>query len=774
MTSPPPDLGERFGEGRRAALSLDEQRAMALVSRALFGKQAADPLLLGRYEVHERLGSGGLGVVYRAWDPLLQRPAAVKLLRLDAETDTASSGGGQTHLRESRRIARVEHPGVVKVFASGSVRADNTVYVVMEFLPGGTLEGWLAAAPRTTEEVLDKFEQAARALSAAHAAGILHRDFKPANVMLDATGRVRVVDFGTHGTPGYMSPEQERGEVLDERADVYSLCVSLREALGTQAVSGTLADAVLRGADKDRGARQPNVDALLPVLRRPRRTYGPMLVAAGVVAALGFGLGSADEETCVVPELPQAEELAAPLRANADAFVESWNASAPVFCEADRKLARECLETARVQWQGTLTAISTAPDAPGALLLLDGLALPEGCRGPNPPFEPPETAMDATFRSLRLEIQASQRLGTWAVAGPRLLQQLVEMRGAALVTGNRRVESGTAIYLGVFEQRAGNVDNARRLYREAYVLAVHGHDAVMEFHAADRLSYAVGAFFADADGAAQWMERAREATTRREDPSAQAELLLLEGTFAASTGAFEEAVAFFDAAEQEFTEDTSLVSWEQLYSGRGDAKRSAGMLEEAVEDYERVLDKLSALPRNSLNFAYTLQGLGGALILLGRLDEAEVALTRLRDAMLEQQPDSPDVAAVRFNLSQIYSARGEHQAAITELLQVQERFEAFGGPEHPGATGARSSLAEQYEALGQLEDARREAEAALRWNVPPEYAGGAQLVLARLEIAQGSTQEARDRLAALIDEPRTPPEAREAAALLVKSLSESP
>lgn len=770
MSDAPQALGPTFEGGRRAKLSLDEQRAKALLARRLFGTDAAKPVVLDRYEVHERLGSGGLGVVYRAWDPVLERVAAVKVLRADAEGDIAASGGARVHLRESRRVAGLVHPGVVRVFASGAIPADDVVYVVMEFLPGGTLEAWLAAAPRELEEILDKFQQAASALQAAHAAGILHRDFKPANILLDGDGHVRVVDFGTHGTPGFMPPEQERGEPIDERADVYALCVSLRTAVGRRRLSWRLDEALRWGTQPLAASRCPNVEPLLRALV-PKRSRAPLVVGLGLLGALGLQLATANaQESCSPPQLEHPESLADDLREHAETFVDSWNASASVFCQDAAEPQQQCLETARVHWRTVLAAIAAAPDAADAFLVLDGLPNPRSCDDGDGLDVSVQTALDTSFKSLRLEIEASQHLGTWAEHGALLLDRVRGIREAALASGNRRVEAGAALYLGVFEQRAGHADVADRLYRDAYHLAIRGEDAVMAFHAADRLSYSAAAFLGDAFAAELWMERAREAAGRREDPPAEAELLMLEGRFAGSAGSYKAAVTFYDQAEQSFSEDTSLASWEQLYSGRGDAKQALGDLEAAAEDYERVFEKLAGVSRNSLIFTHALQGLGSALLMLGRLDEAEDVQVRLRDAILAQQPDSPDLAAVRFNLSQIYSARGAHAAALRELEMVRERFEAYGGPEHPGATAARSAMAEQHEALGNTEQARREAEAALRWNVPQQYAGGAHLVLARFEISTGSKQAARDRLNALIEHPETLPEASAAAVELLQGL----
>jgi serine/threonine protein kinase len=215
---------------------------------------------LGRYVIIDLLGSGGMGVVYTAYDPDLDRRVALKLLRPDRGPSWGETGRLRL-LREAQAIARLSHPNVIAVYDAGSF--GDQVFVAMEFIEGGTLRQWLEERP-PWREVLDRFLLAGRGLAAAHAAGLVHRDFKPDNVLLSRDGRVRVMDFGLArpigepsrmeewrapagsggnlaspltqwgealGTPGYMAPEQLRGEASDARSDQFSFCVSLYEAL---------------------------------------------------------------------------------------------------------------------------------------------------------------------------------------------------------------------------------------------------------------------------------------------------------------------------------------------------------------------------------------------------------------------------------------------------------------------------------------------------------------------------------------------------------------
>ncbi|MEZ4403257.1 MAG: serine/threonine-protein kinase [Kofleriaceae bacterium] len=212
---------------------------------------------LSRYLVLEELGAGAMGVVYKAHDPELGRMVAIKLVH------AGSSPARSTRLlREAQAIARVAHPNIVAIYDVGLV--EDQVFIAMEYIEGQRLRDWMAAGPRTLRETIAVFEQCARGLAAAHDAGLVHRDFKPENVLLGVDGRVRVVDFGlvrwaedddgppiteagilaldqsitpagaAVGTPRYMSPEQIRARPVGAAADQFSYFVCLYEAVTGQ------------------------------------------------------------------------------------------------------------------------------------------------------------------------------------------------------------------------------------------------------------------------------------------------------------------------------------------------------------------------------------------------------------------------------------------------------------------------------------------------------------------------------------------------------------
>ena len=157
---------------------------------------------VGRYQVLHRLGHGAMGEVFEVYDPQLDRRSALKLLRPGLHARATKM---KRMRREAEALAQVSHPNVVQVLDVGDV--DGAVYLVMEYIDGTSFDVWLGAQKRTDREVLDVMVAAGRGLVAAHAAGVIHRDFKPQNVMVGADGQVKVVDLGLAKLCGDAGPE---------------------------------------------------------------------------------------------------------------------------------------------------------------------------------------------------------------------------------------------------------------------------------------------------------------------------------------------------------------------------------------------------------------------------------------------------------------------------------------------------------------------------------------------------------------------------------------
>jgi tRNA A-37 threonylcarbamoyl transferase component Bud32 len=312
------------------------------------GEPARVDATVGKYRLDHLIGAGGMGLVWAAFDPDLERPVALKLLRVESAEQTMRT----RLLREARAMAKLRHPNVVTVFEVGTDKGRD--YIAMELVEGGTLDEWLQTKPARTQ-IIAALVAAGRGLAAAHAAGVVHRDFKPHNVLRGKDEHIYVTDFGLArgqieegpeivtmalpvtestsrrlrdeildspltqtgvliGTPAYMAPEQFTGGVPDPKSDQFAFCVTAWQALtGERPFRGKsvaeleaavktgagklVADltppmrAVLeRGLDPEPGRRWPSMEALLEALvaaDKPakRRWVLPMLAGLAVAAA---------------------------------------------------------------------------------------------------------------------------------------------------------------------------------------------------------------------------------------------------------------------------------------------------------------------------------------------------------------------------------------------------------------------------------------------------------------------------------------------------------
>ena len=311
-----PDGTTRTADGPRRPLSCEDSvvptdqsvadqtaETMLLRQRRPADRSLERGVMIGRYLVIDRIGAGGMGVVYRAYDPELDRRIAIKLLHISPSAGKSSSRPRARLLREAQALAQLSHPNVIAIHDVGTY--DDDVFIAMELVDGRTLRKWIKGIKPEQQQIVDVFVAAGRGLAAAHGSGLIHRDFKPDNVIVGDDGRVRVLDFGlaraidmaTHdelsgdddsdadtdadadadananaatgdsntpltnsrsqlaapltvaghllGTPAYMAPEQHLGLAVDDKADQFAFCVSLYEALyGVRPFPGKTRDAL--------------------------------------------------------------------------------------------------------------------------------------------------------------------------------------------------------------------------------------------------------------------------------------------------------------------------------------------------------------------------------------------------------------------------------------------------------------------------------------------------------------------------------------------------
>ncbi len=354
----------------RAYGSRDEEKAGGGSSvshgRIVEGLQRSSALapgtMVGRYVVEQWIGEGAAGVVYAAHDPELDRRVALKLLQSTVD----SEGVRSKLLREARAMAKLAHPHVVGVYDAGSF--GEHVFLAMEFVDGATLRTWVRDAAPGKREILSAFLDAGRGLAAAHAVGLVHRDFKPENVLRTKDGQAKVGDFGlafptdagranaesprlvggipggapaqnrsrsvssVAGTPAYMAPEQALGRTPDARSDQFSFCVALYEALsgahpfgvGSDEPRGTSRSRTLspRGVPSriqpvvDRGLRlspderYPSMDGLLDDLANAAAPPSRRVLQAAALLVMLVGVGAIYARASSTPSLAPVAQAA--------------------------------------------------------------------------------------------------------------------------------------------------------------------------------------------------------------------------------------------------------------------------------------------------------------------------------------------------------------------------------------------------------------------------------------------------------------------------------
>ncbi|MCX4240847.1 serine/threonine-protein kinase [Paraliomyxa miuraensis] len=567
----------------------------AQVGAALFGDDAA-PLKIGRYEVLETLGMGGMGVVYAAWDESLGRRVALKLL---PGKHVGSTRERARLAREAQALAKLSHPNVVHVYEVGE--HEHGVFVAMELVEGVSLREWQLRATRTPEELVEVYLQAGRGLAAAHRAGLVHRDFKPANVLVGNDGRVRVVDFGLAqgpglaaattsgtgrtlsvppqspvtrtgalaGTPAYMAPEQIAGHEADARADQFSFCVALYEALagcrpfgvgalrlasepgvpprptrGARRIPLLLDRALRRGLAIEPSRRFLDMDALLRAIearaiwrRRAWSLGGP--IALGLFAAWLGSQGaspepSVTESACETPTHGPAVEWNArkaaveaaivgtgkPFAAKAwesvnrrlGAHARQWSDAHVRACREDHEPERaraitQCLDRDAIRFAAVLAELERTDEVTIANVepVLDSLASVESCLDPMISRGP---VLDSETSGAMLE--RLERARTLATAGRdrEADAELVTLLGPSLQTTSGSLRAEIQLLHGRVLTRLERYDAAWEVLTQAQA-------------AASKDEHEVQAILAQVDLADQ-LERAQSA----EDLARQASALI--------------------------------------------------------------------------------------------------------------------------------------------------------------------------------------------------------------------------------------------------------
>ncbi|HUS27319.1 MAG TPA: CIA30 family protein [Kofleriaceae bacterium] len=446
--------------------------------------------VIDRYILIDVIGSGGMGIVYAAYDPRLDRKIALKVLRPDRDGDERRA----RLMREAQALAQLRHPNVVAIHDAGET--DGQVFVAMELVEGTTLREWLRAERRDWRGIIAMFLQALHGLAAAHAAGIVHRDFKPDNVLI-GDGRAQVADFGLAitattsgelaGTPAYMSPEQRRGDVLTSASDQYSFCVALKDALSGTRPPARITAALERGMAPAPADRHVSMEALARALRwRSPIRIPAIITGAACIGLAGFAalsstrseagptcsVESAEAKLASVWDREQVKQLVlatnsanapailASIEQKVDAYGNAWIAERTDACAAtyvrgeqsperlDQRNA--CLDTRLQELATRITAlrdISAANLATGPAIF-DDLVSPSACSSRASlahESAPPSMGAVSTFDdgSLASRFGAGWAVSTDVIMGGHSTGKLSVVDGGANGTPNALEITGT-------------------------------------------------------------------------------------------------------------------------------------------------------------------------------------------------------------------------------------------------------------------------------------------------------------------------------------------
>jgi tetratricopeptide (TPR) repeat protein len=665
-------------------------------------------LLAERYVVEAPLGAGGMGIVYAARDLELDRRVAIKLVR-----PRVDDGAGRARMaHEARMMAKLRHPNIVTVFDIGTV--DDRIFLVMELVEGGTLAAWLRARPRSWREIADVFLKALAGLAAAHAAGFVHRDFKPENVLIGSDGAVRVTDFGlarivdepagtpasgeralrdepptasvaVSGTPGYIAPEILRREAYDARADQFSLCVALHVALfggrpgvDRPAVEGArparvprwLARIVQRGLAPDPALRWPSLAVMAHAIERRLRPRHRALYAAA--------LGAAALVTSVIV-LGEPRAPAQLCRGAERKLAGVWDAARKQAVHA------ALLATGRPFAEATFTELAASLDRYTG----DWVAMhTEACEATQVRGEQSQEVLDLRMDCLdhwRAQLAAEVELLAGAdpaivLRVPQMTAALSTLRQCADVAGLRAPVRPPADPRARARVRALRDRLAQVQALQAAAQAKAGL-AIAVPAAAEARTLAYRPVEAEAHYRLGLLQRLS-------NDSAAAHRSLEDAIFAAHAGRDARAEVLIAAA---------LTSWSAWQAKLEEGHRWIKRGEAAVE----------AMATRDLDAEATLLTSAAELSLIEGNAEAALAYDRRALALREQiePPDSVVLAAVHANIGRELDALHRYPEALAELRRALATFEARLGPHHPKVAWARFMVANVLGEQGDLDEA---------------------------------------------------------------------
>ncbi|MEJ7598886.1 MAG: serine/threonine-protein kinase [Kofleriaceae bacterium] len=656
---------DRCDDCRRvvSALAGTQQEESAASERVTIGDR------LGRFTLVRRLGEGAMGEVFAAHDPELDREVALKLLRISSERLR----------REARAMARLNHPNVVTVYELGT--DGRRAFCAMELVDGQTLRGWLVT-PRTWREVLEVAVAVGRGLAAAHAAGLVHRDVKPENVLIGRDGRTLVTDFGLAklaqdepsraitasghetvnamtatgaivGTPAYMAPEQLAGKAVDERSDQFSYCVTIYEALfgarpfpansvaqlhtvmhagpkklaATRGVPVRVVRALERGLALDPDERWPSLDALLAVLVPKRRR-------SWILAGVGLGVIAA-AATVFIATRPPEPSLADARTAGAQRIAQAWGAPQHV----------------------QLRAAFAASGAPNA--------------------DERATALVAVLDTYR-DTWLVQREDAWSATHVRG-EQSVELLEKRLDCLDRLADSMSALVTLLAQPAPAEIKRAPEFATqlEPATTCKNLHRLIAKSLApTTKAGHAAGVMLRELE-AMQRLGRHTEAMRR-------AELLV----------------------EQTATLDDPMLHARARYN-LGVAQSNAGKYEQAAATLRLAVQDAAAIRDHYMVASAWLRLVSLVGLELAKPDAAAELEPAARAAVAQAGDDARQVAELAFTLGLVAYGRGDFAKARDHMREARARRIALHGAEHPIVASTESNLGAMLMHTGEYDEATR-------------------------------------------------------------------
>ena len=719
----------------------------AKVLHGLIGPEEAAPSV-GRFQVLEVLGTGANGIVYAAYDPMLDRRVAVKLLsRPDPEDRTSL-------LEEARTLAKLRHPNVIAVHEAGMVGDD--VFIAMQYVAGGSLRQWLDDQP--PDEIVARLLDAARGLAAAHAAGIAHGDFKPDNVLVGDDG-TWVADFGLArstvsdedaaggGTPLYMAPERLDGGPPSEAGDQFAFGVTVIEALtGERPFDGRTVpelresmrtppkpsrrhpaiDVALRCVRSEVADRHPNmqavVEALEPKPSATKRLLGPAVLLATVVATAAVFTTVRDDDPCdggaalATSALPDSDvdALESTLQSHASSldvavleratarlvdYRDAWVTEHRSVCEATRVTATQsdtlhdlrmhCLDrrlTELLSLAQATKSVASTTEATRALAAVDTLVPLSACAA--------ERVADRDYappESAQAVADARAELAD-AWAGYHLARydavadaaQNLVERADGIGFEPLTVEAMTL--LGTVRGRIGDLAEAEGILRDATVLA--GRSASDGLVADVSLQLLRTAMFRrDVERVTAMADLVRADVARAGRDEAEVDGVVGETLLHA--GRAEEALV---AIERALASETQPERRALLQTNRASARLATGDADAALADYRAALETARGhYGEGHPSLGFFEHRVGRGLLAVGSTEEAFALLTRTleqREALLG--PDDRAIASILVDLAAAESREDRARSHLQRALEIRRR--AYGD-DHPSVAELQRRLA---------------------------------------------------------------------------------